>query len=125
MKRSCIILQRREKIRCRHAVVFSADLVQSGDYYRLTDPFENQDFVLWEIVSKDRSEAVIKGVKLKSEHNARIHLVYARGLDANAIYKDVKSGAVYSGAALMKAGLPLPLTYDDYQPVEFFFRRIS
>lgn len=29
-------------------------LVQSGDYYRLINPFENNNHVLWQFVSKDK-----------------------------------------------------------------------
>lgn len=41
------------------------------------------------------------------------------------IYEDIATGKVYTGAALMKAGLPLPLTTGDYQPIKFTFRVVE
>ena len=37
-----------------------------------------------------------------------------RELDTDMKYEDIATGKVYTGAALMKAGLPLPLTTGDY-----------
>ena len=34
------------------------DLFQNGLYYRLTDPFEQEDYHAWEIVSEDRKSVV-------------------------------------------------------------------
>ncbi len=99
-------------------------LVQTGDYYRLTDPFTNHEYVMWEFVAKDKSEAIVQGVVLKGESNPRIHLIYIKGLDPAAKYLEKGSGRIFTGAALMKAGLPIPVTLDDYQPVEFKFVRM-
>lgn len=96
-------------------------LVQTGDYYRLSDPFKNQDYVLWEFVSKDKREAMVCGVQLRNEANPHIHLIYPEGLDEKRHYQDVETGEVYTGAALMKAGVALPLGKGDYQPVKFHF----
>ena len=100
-------------------------LVQTGDYYRLENPYENQKYVLWQFVSKDKKEAVVCGVRLHSEANPRIYLCYPQGLDAKMHYEDTATGKVYTGAALMKAGLPLPLTMGDYQPVKFTFKAVE
>ena len=100
-------------------------LVQTGDYYRLVNPFENNNHVLWQFVSKDRKETVVCGVRLHSEANPHIYLLYPQGLDADMKYEDVVTGKVYTGAALMNAGLPLPLTTGDYQPIKFTFRAVE
>lgn len=96
-------------------------LVQTGDYYRLENPFENHDYVLWQFVSKDKKETVVCGVRLHSDANSCIYLVYPRGLAEKLLYKEAETGKVYTGAALMKAGIVLPLTTGDYQPVRFRF----
>ncbi|MDO5337818.1 MAG: alpha-galactosidase [Eubacteriales bacterium] len=96
-------------------------LVQTGDYHRLTDPFRNTDYVVWQFVSKDKRESIVDGVMLKNEPNPHIHLIYLRGLDPSTRYQDKKTGQVYTGAALMKAGIPLPVGCGDYQPIEFHF----
>ena len=100
-------------------------LVQTGDYYRLVNPFENNNHVLWQFVSKDKKETVVCGVRLHSEANPHIYLFYPQGLDADMKYEDVVTGKVYTGAALMKAGLPLPLTTGDYQPIKFTFKAVE
>ena len=100
-------------------------LVQTGDYYRLVNPFENNNHVLWQFVSKDKKETVVCGVRLHSEANPHIYLLYPQGLDADMKYEDVVTGKVYTGAALMNAGLPLPLTTGDYQPIKFTFRAVE
>lgn len=99
-------------------------LVQTGDYYRLSDPHKNYDHVLWQFVSKDRKETVVSGVQLRNEANPHIHLVYLEGLEPTAHYEDENSGRVYTGAALMKAGVPLPVGMGDYQPIQFKFRMV-
>lgn len=99
-------------------------LIQTGDYYRLSNPFKNRDYVIWQFVSKDRKETLVEGVRLRNEANPHIHLVYLEGLEPKEHYKDVKTGMVYTGAALMKAGIPLPVGVGDYQPIRFRFRMV-
>ena len=94
-------------------------------YYRLINPFENNNHVLWQFVSKDKKETVVCGVRLHSEANPYIYLFYPQGLDADLHYEDIATGKVYTGAALMKAGLPLPLTTGDYQPIRFTFKAVE
>ncbi len=96
-------------------------LVQTGDYYRLSDPFRNDDYVIWQFVSKDKKETVVNGVQLRNEPNPHIHLIYLDGLLPQEHYEDLATGSVYTGAALMKAGIPLPVGKGDYQPIQFHF----
>lgn len=96
-------------------------LVQTGDYYRLSNPFKNHDYVIWQFVSKDKKETLVEGVQLRNEANPHIHLVYLEGLEPKEHYKDVETGMVYTGAALMKAGIPLPVGMGDYQPIKYRF----
>ena len=100
-------------------------LVQTGDYYRLVNPFKNNNHVLWQFVSKDKKETIVCGVRLHSEANPHIYLFYPQGLDADMKYEDIATGKVYTGAALMKAGLLLPLTTGDYQLIKFTFRAVE
>ena len=100
-------------------------LVQTGDYYRLSNPYKNDDYVIWQFVSKDKKEAVVNGVQLRNEANPHIHLIYLEGLKPHEHYKDTATGEVYTGAALMKAGIPLPVGVGDYQPIKFRFILIS
>ncbi len=99
-------------------------LMQSGDYYRLTDLYRNQDYAAWQFVSKDKKESVVNGVILKGEGNSHYFELKLDGLDAGAHYRETGTGKVYTGAALMKAGLPLPVAPGDFRPIEFRFEQI-
>ncbi len=92
-------------------------LVQKGDYYRLSPAAEGSRHVVWQFVSKDRSETLIAGVLLENISNPRVHLIFPKGLDEEAKYQDEGTGAVYTGAALMHAGIPLVAPMGDYQPI--------
>ncbi|MDO5541360.1 MAG: alpha-galactosidase [Eubacteriales bacterium] len=96
-------------------------LVQTGDYYRLTSPYSNHDYVVWQFVSKDKRETLVNGVMLRNEANPHIHILRLEGLIPDMHYQDMESGNIYTGAALMKAGVPLPPGSGDYQPVKFRF----
>ena len=54
-----------------------------------------------------------------------IYMFYPQGLDAEMKYEDVATGKRYTDAALMKAGLPLPLTTGDYQEIRFVFKAVE
>lgn len=84
------------------------DLIQSGDYYRLIDPFKDKlkptNSAAWMSVSEDKNEflmtyVVFRGGEMVSRH------IKLQGLDKDKIYVDSQTGAEYSGALLMSAGL--------------------
>lgn len=101
------------------------NLVQTGDYYRLTNPFKNRDHVLWQFVSKDKKETIVRGVQLHNEGNPAVHLFRMEGLDAGKHYEDTETGRTYTGAALMKAGIPIMPGKGDYQPLKYHFRVVD
>ncbi|MBR2527501.1 MAG: alpha-galactosidase [Blautia sp.] len=110
-------LSEEEAAKAREAMSFYRQtwkLRQLGDYYRLSDPFSNQDYVIWEFVSKSKDEALTEGVILRHQPNSPVFFLHLRGLDAGREYREIESGKVYTGAALMTAGLPLPLNYGDF-----------
>lgn len=98
-------------------------LVQTGDYYRLSDPTQHPYYALWQLVSKDKTKTVLGGVALRSQANSPISYVHLKGLDLESHYRDEDTGAIYTGAALMRAGLPLPLPEDDYWPFRLCFEK--
>lgn len=94
------------------------DLVQNGDYYRLTDDGRKSPFVAWEFVSADKKEALLNVVVLRTKANPILNTVYARGLEADMMYQVEGSQEKFSGAALMNGGYPIPVMGDDYQAVQ-------
>ena len=96
--------------------------MQQGDYYRLSAPGDKSNSVFWEFVSKDRRDVLVAGVVLKSEVNPPVNLLRLRGLEPKTIYRERESGEKFSGAVLMKAGLALPVTSEDYESVVYRFK---
>lgn len=94
------------------------DLIQNGDYYRLTDDGRKSPFVAWEFVLTDKKEALLNVVVLRTKANPILHTVYARGLEADMMYQVEGSQEKFSGAALMNGGYPIPVMGDDYQAVQ-------
>ena len=94
------------------------DLIQNGDYYRLTDDGRKSPFVAWEFVSADKKEALLNVVVLRTKANPIFHTVYVRGLEADRLYQIDGSQEKFSGAVLMNGGYPIPVMGDDYQAVQ-------
>ena len=99
-----------------------ADLIQNGTYYRLTNPFEDETGA-WEFVSEDRSEVLLNIVMLEMHGNMTASYVRLQGLDENAVYQDQESGKIYSGAALMDAGIPILVSMSEYQAMQIYLVR--
>lgn len=83
-----------------------AKLIADGNYYRLSNP--NEDIVAaWDIVSEDKSEALVSAVMQEIHGNMPYSFVKVYGLESGANYKDADTGMIYSADALMEFGLPI------------------
>jgi alpha-galactosidase len=100
----------------------NALLIQKGTYYRLSNPFEGHCGA-WMFVSEDKEEALLNIVMLEIHGNMTDTYVKCKGLDSDAVYEDAASGRCYSGAALMKAGLPMPVCMGEYPAYQMFLRK--
>lgn len=100
-------------------------LINQGEYYRLTSPYENQYFTAWQFVSQDKVHSLVHVVFHSSQANANFYSVMLRGLDLSASYQVSGRETAYSGAALMFAGLELPDPVGDYQAFRFLLTRIQ
>ncbi|MCI9567520.1 MAG: alpha-galactosidase [Lawsonibacter sp.] len=99
------------------------DLIQQGDYYRLTDPFRNGPYTAWEHVSPDRREALVSLVTGPVQAAAPFRILRLKGLDPALRYCVDGQGA-WPGDMLMNAGWPLPLPRGDYQPMQLYLQAI-
>ena len=88
------------------------ELFHKGRYYRLSSPFENRDFTAWSYVSQDQAKVLLSVVFTDLNGNPKTLRIRLKGLDAGAVY--VLEGKEYTGAALMQAGLVLPVPKCDY-----------
>ena len=116
-------------------------LIQNGRYFRLTGPEE--DFTAWQVTAPETQEALVSLVLSHPRANASpIHFLL-KGLDAEKYYRVVDyrvfgvrsvpfgiagsdlTGQVYSGAALMYAGITLPQLMGDYPSVQLYLVQID
>lgn len=84
------------------------DLITAGTYYRLTDPFQNENFTAWEYAAEDKAEALVSVVYTKALANSLVWNIKVKGLDPGEWYQIEGENGCYSGAALMNGGLRLP-----------------
>lgn len=89
-----------------------SELFQKGAYYRLSSPYENQDFTAWSYVSKDKSKASLSVIFTDLHGNPKPLRVKLKGLEAEAVYRF--DGREYTGDALMAAGVVLPVPECEY-----------
>ena len=97
-------------------------LFQFGKYYRLTNPFENKDYVAWEYADKEKQGAVLCAVFTDVHANAQPVVIKWKGLCENALYEI--EGSVYSGSALMRGGYMLPLPKCDYDSCMLYAKKV-
>lgn len=94
-------------------------LIQEGDYYRLSDPFQNGPYTAWEHVSANRREALVSVVTGTFRGAPPFLALPLKGLDPALRYR-VNGEGGWPGAALMQAGWPLPIPDGDYQSFQLY-----
>ncbi len=94
-------------------------LIFSGDYYRLTSPFEPGNMTAWQHVSKDKRESLLSVVVTSLTCNGPQEYIRAKGLLPDAMYTVNGGEETYSGSALMHAGLPIEREVPDYTAFQF------
>ena len=99
------------------------DLIQRGDYYRLTDPFREGPCAAWEQVSPDRREALVSLVTGSAHAAPPFSVLRLKGLDPCLTYQINGQGA-YPGDVLMEAGWPLPMLQGDYQSMQLYLSAV-
>lgn len=100
-----------------------AGLIQNGLYYRLTNPLE-EEVGAWQFAAEDGSEALLNVVMLENHGNMTVNYVKLCGLDEDAWYKEENGERVYSGSALMEAGLPMPVKMGEYLAYQIHLVRV-
>ncbi len=99
-------------------------LINAGTYWRLSDPFTDE-IAAWMSVSKEKDQALVSVVRLTAEANQATVYVRLQGLKPQTMYVEERSGKVYSGAALMYAGIPLPPFTQEYEAYQFAFTELK
>ena len=99
-------------------------LIQQGDYYRLSNPFEDE-YSAWMFVSRDKKQALVNVVRLDVQGNMAATYVKLKGLKKESMYIDDATGKVYNGAALMELGIPLAFPTTEYEAYQISLKEIE
>lgn len=114
------------KIRCQVESYKSYyNLIHYGDYYRLSNPFQNSSYTAWEQVSPDKREALVNVVFGCTHAASPFRTLRLKGLNPAFQYQINESGPLYSGEALMKAGYLLPQMQGDYSAFQIYLKAIK
>ncbi|MBD5508244.1 MAG: alpha-galactosidase [Lachnospiraceae bacterium] len=98
------------------------DLVREGDYYRIAHYAENHFFDCYEVVAKDKSEALVTYIQVLGRANCHSRRIRIPGLAPDKIYV-VENAAdwpelkqtEYGGDALHYAGIQVPPLAGDFR----------
>lgn len=100
-------------------------LFQFGDYYRLESPFENRDFTAWEYADREGKEAYLAVVFTDLHGNPLPQILKVRGLCADRCYRmwrDGEMAGTFTGAALMRGGILLPVPKENYDSCWYYLK---
>ncbi|MCR5761829.1 MAG: alpha-galactosidase [Treponema sp.] len=97
-------------------------LIRTGDYYRLNSYSKNKEYDSWQVISKDKKEALITMVQVMSRANYHSYKIYAKALESNTIYniqmEDSEGNSTdlgtWTGSTLCNAGLIIPRIKGDF-----------
>lgn len=98
-------------------------LIHNGSYHRLSNPMEDK-FAIWSFVSEDKKQVLVHGMIFRTEANMLRYPVRLRGLDGTKKYRLDETGKIFTGKALMEAGILLPKAWGDYASVELYFTEV-
>lgn len=87
-------------------------VIRTGDQYRIGNVFEDNMWDAWIFVAKDKSEAVFTFVQVLGSPNCRNRRIRLKGLDPKSAYKNMETGEVLNGCALMNSGIFVNLDGD-------------
>lgn len=97
-----------------------AELASAGDYYRLSNPFQDE-YCAWMIADSKKESVLLSLVMLESHGNMPVAYVKLTGLNPEYVYQDKETGMQYTGLALMENGLPVSLRMGEYQAYQWSF----
>ncbi len=100
------------------------DLILNGDLYRLLSPFEGEFFAVMN-VSRDRRRARLLVFRRLRYANVPLTRASLQGLDPELDYDCAELGGRFSGATLMRFGVPLRLSGEDGAALVLHFRAVN
>lgn len=99
------------------------DMVREGDYYRIASFRENHTHDCWQVVKKDKREALVTYVQVMGEANYHSRRIFLQGLLPEARYCLEETGQEYTGEMLMHGGFLIQRPWGDAQSRLYHFVR--
>lgn len=121
-------LSEQEKEEVRQQIAFFKshyNLIQKGEYYRLTGP-DHKNCTVWEMVSEDGKEALISAVYHNPQANSIPVRVKVYGLKKDALYRIhlPEKEEVLEGSLLEDCGIVIPKAEENYQAWQIYIKMI-
>ena len=101
------------------------DMVREGDYYRIASFRENHTHDCWQVVRKDKKEALVTYVQVMGEANYHSRRIFLQGLLPEARYCLEQTGREYTGEMLMHGGFLVQRPWGDAQSRLYHFIRVD
>ena len=109
---------------CNKQFLDNKEVIHKGDYYSLINPFDNENFISWEVVSKDKKDAV---VFIMNYHliNWRSRFLKLKGLEEDSYYHNDFDNGTYSGAHYMSIGINVCSGRDNFTPSIIILKKVN
>ena len=91
------------------------ELIRTGDYYRLASYGNDNFYDCYEVVNKDKTEALITFVQVLNRPNMHSIKIKIDGLDDDKVYRIDGTEKLYHGSTLANAGLLFERPWGDFQ----------
>lgn len=91
------------------------DLVREGDYYRIASYAENHLYDAWEVVAKDKSEALLTYIQVLGRPNQKSRNIRFKGLDGEKQYRVEDTDIVLLGSTYMRVGIMVENLWGDFK----------
>ena len=98
------------------------DLVRTGDYYRIAHYADNHYYDCYEVVAKDKSEALVTYIQVLNRPNYHSRRIHIPGLDPEKTYMIANAEdwpemkqTEYKGDTLYYAGINIPPLWGDFK----------
>ena len=101
-----------------------AELMRSGDLYRLKSPFEGNE-TAWMFVSEDQKDAFVTYVRVLAKPNEPLKRIFPKGLNQDFDYAIDGESDLFGGDLLMYAGLNIPFMEGDFQSCTWRLRAMN
>lgn len=100
-------------------------LIQAGDYYRIASWSEKSPYDCWEVVSKDKTEALVTCVQVLALPNTHSKKIRIPGLRPEGVYVEEETGERFTGEELAYCGFLIKEMSGDFHSRLYHFLEVQ